>query len=438
MTRLTYSTGRPSRTVSSRSRVVSEAQTEATNRLVLAMSLVVAMAVFLGGLTFFAGPGRAQSDEAAWQSILKRADGQEVFWNAWGGSDTYNSYIAWVGDRVKEEYGVTLTHVKLSDTADAVRRVLAERTAGRVTDGTIDLIWINGENFKTMKDNALLYGPFVERLPNFSLVDQQEKPTTVLDFTVPTDGLESPWGMAQMVVVYDSATLAEPPRSMKALLAHAKANPGRVTYPAPPDFTGSTFLKQALYELTDAPGVLLQPAGDNFDDVTAPLWAYLDELSPHLWRDGADYPKTGTAQRQLVDDGAVDLHFSFNVGEAASAISEGLLPETARSYVFEGGSIGNTHFVAIPFNASHAEGAMVVANFLLSPEAQARKTDPRYWGEPTVLSMGLLTEEQQKLFSSVPSSPATLTPAQLGVTLPEPHPSWMTRIEETWLTRYGS
>ncbi len=384
------------------------------------------------------GISAVQAADAQWDKVVEKARGQEVFWNAWGGGEVYNTYIAWVADRVRDEYGINLKHVKLGDTAEAVRKVLAERTAGRVTDGSIDLIWINGENFKAMKDNALLYGPFVDRLPNFALIDTEEKPTTVLDFTVPTDGLESPWGMAKLVFVHDTEQLAEPPQSIAAILDYAKRNKGRVAYPAPPDFTGTTFLKQALYELVENPSDLLLPAGDNFDAVTAPLWAYLDEITPLLWRGGVDYPKTGTALRQLLNDGEVDLAFSFNIGEASSAIAEGLLPESARTYVLEGGTIGNTHFVAIPFNAPNSEGAMVVANFLLSPEAQAHKAHPDVWGEQTVLSYDLLNAEQKALFDAVPRGVATLSEQELGATLSEPHPSWMTRIEETWLTRYGS
>jgi len=396
------------------------------------------LAVFGTLSMLFCSQAAAQQTEPQWQTVLDKARGQEVFWNAWGGGDVYNNYIDWVAGRVAEEYGVTLRHVKLGDTAEAVRKVLAERSAGRSTDGAVDLIWINGENFKTMKDNALLYGPFTDRLPNFKLVDTDEKPTTVLDFTVPTDGLESPWGMAKLVFVYDMAVLTEPPTSIAAILEHAKANPGRITYPAPPDFTGTTFLKQALYELVENPVDLLSPAGDNFDTVTAPLWDYLDELSPLMWREGRDFPKTGTAQRQLLSDGAVDLSYSFNIGEASSAIAEGLLPDTARTYVLDGGTIGNTHFVAIPFNAAHKEGAMAVANFLLSPEAQARKAHPDIWGEQTVLSMDRLSDADRALFDDLPRGVATLSEADLGKTLPEPHPSWMVRIEEAWLKRYGS
>lgn len=382
--------------------------------------------------------GPARSDEAAWQEIVEAAKGQTVYWNAWGGGDVYNAYIAWVADRVSTEFGVTVEHVKLSDTAEAVRKVLAERTAGRVSDGSVDLIWINGENFKAMKDNALLYGPITDKLPNFQFVDTEALPATILDFTVPTDGLESPWGQAKLVFIHDTAVLADPPKSIDAILAYAKENPGRITYPAPPDFTGTTFLKQVLYSKVEDPSVLLRPAGDNFDTVTTPIWQYLDEITPSLWRKGNDYPKTGTALVQLLDDDEIDLAFSFVVGEASTAITEGRLPKTARSFVLDGGTIGNVHFVAIPFNATAKEGAMVVANFLLSTEAQAHKLSPEVWGEPTVLSFDRLSEEDRTLFKAIPQHEATLGPDELGKTLPEPHPSWMTKIEETWLRRYGS
>ncbi len=390
--------------------------------------------------TFLLGTQSAAVAESQtqWALTTSAARGQEVYWNAWGGDERINAYIAWVGDRVQAEYAVTLRHVKLSDTAEAVRKVLAEKTAGRNEGGSVDLIWINGENFKAMKDRGLLFGPFAEQLPNFRYVDVENKPTVRNDFTVPTDGLEAPWGMAKLNFIYDSATLKQPPRGIPAILAHAKANPGRVAYPAPPDFIGSTFLKQALYELAADPPVLQQPPGDNFDEVTAPLWAWLDELTPYLWRAGKIYPKNGPALIQLLDDGEVDFAISFYPAEASSAVAAGKLPETARTFVLDGGTIGNTHFVAIPFNANAREGAMVVANFLMSPEAQARKENPEYWGDNTVLALGKLDAAGRKLFDDLPRVAATLAPDELGLTLPEPHPGWMTRIEETWLSRYGS
>ena len=378
----------------------------------------------------------AQAQE--WSQIEQKASGQTVYWNAWGGDEAINAYIRWVGERVAADYGVTVEHVKLADTADAVRKVVAEKSAGRNDGGSVDLIWINGENFKAMKDQALLHGPITDTLPNYALIDTKANPAVELDFTIPTEGLESPWGQAKLVFIYDNAIVQDPPKTMMALQAYALAHPGRVTYPAPPQFLGTTFLKQALYEVVETPDALLQPAGDNFESVTAPLWAYLDKIHPALWREGRDYPDGDDALIRLLDEGAVDFALSFHPGRASSAITQGLLPDTARTFVLDGGTIGNTHYVAIPYNAAHKEGAMVLANFLLSPEAQAHKQDPDIWGDMTVLSMDKLAPEGRALFDALPRGIATLSPAELGPTLPEPHPSWMTRIENKWLERYGS
>jgi len=383
---------------------------------------------------FAATPATAQT----WDETAAAAEGQSVYWNAWGGDEGINAYIEWVGDRLEEDYGVELVHVKLSDTAEAVRRVVSERAAGRDEDGTVDLIWINGENFQAMKDQDLLFGPIVDMLPNSALIDAGADPALMLDFTIPTDGMESPWGRAKLIFIHDTETVAEPPNSMAAMLAHAEANPGRVTYPAPPQFLGTTFLKQALHEFVTEPEALLMPAGDSFSAVTAPLWDFLDRLHPVMWRDGQDFPENEDALIRLLDEGAVDFAMSFHPGKASSAINQGLLTETARSFVFEDGTIGNTHYVAIPYNAANREAALVLANFLLSPEAQSRKQNPEVWGDTSVLSANRLSADQQALFDALPTGVATLSLDELGPSLPEPHPSWMTMIEAAWLERYGS
>jgi putative thiamine transport system substrate-binding protein len=376
---------------------------------------------------------------ASWDDTLAQARGQTVYWNAWGGDPQVNAYIEWVGDQVQERHGIDLVHVKLTDTAEAVARVVAEKTAGTAEGGAVDLIWINGENFASMKAQDLLFGPFVEDLPNFRYVDTKGKPTTLVDFTVPTDGLEAPWGMAQFVFLYDAAAVAEPPRSIPALLEWIKANPGRFTYPAPPDFVGSTFLKHVLAELTDRPDALQGPVDQaDFAAVTAPLWAWLEEARPHLWRKGASYPLSGPALHQLLDDGEVEFSMAFNPAEASAAIGSGRLPETVRTFILKDGTIGNTHFVAIPFNAAHPAGAMVVADFLMSPEAQAHKQDPRVWGDGTVLDLAALAPDDRARFDALPLGVATLPPDELTPVRPEPHPSWMVEIEAEWLRRFSS
>jgi putative thiamine transport system substrate-binding protein len=373
-----------------------------------------------------------------WESIVDKAKGQTVYWNAWAGDENTNGFITWVIKRVKDDYQIDLRHVKISLTSESVSRVVAEKSAGRHTGGSVDMIWINGENFLAMKDQGLLFGPFTQLLPHFQLVDTEGKPTTVVDFTVPVDGMEAPWRMAQVVYVYDALRLPEPPRSIPALLEWARKNPGRITHPQVRNFLGSTFLKQALYELAQDPEVLSKAATDaNFAAVTAPLWEWYEELKPLMWRRGGQFPESGPAMRQLLADNEIDIMISFSPNEASTAISKGLLPDSVRTFVLDKGTIGNTSFVAIPYNAAHKEGALVVINFLLAPESQAHAQNPEVMGNFTVLDLDRLSPQERRLFTDLPRGRATLSNAELGRPLPEPHPSWMDRIVAEWDHRYS-
>ncbi len=393
-------------------------------------------------LTALSQTGRAEplaASLADWPAVLAEARGQEVYFNAWGGDQRINDYLAWAAEELEARHGVTLTLVKVADVAEAVTRVLAEKTGARDAGGSVDLLWINGENFAAMKRHGLLFGPFATALPGWALIDVEGNPTALLDFTVPTDGLEAPWGRAQFNLLYDSDTVEEPPLDFAGLLDWAKANPGRLTYPRPPDFLGTTFLKQGLLALTERPEVLQSPPASDaaFEQASAPLWAFLDALAPYLWREGRAYPASGPAQRQLLADGEVDFAFSFNPGDLDSAVALGLLPASTRAYLFDGGSLGNTHFLAIPYNATAKAGALVAIDFLLSPEAQARKADPDIWGDPTVLDLARIPPTKQALFKSLPNPPRPLSPDVAALSLPEPHPAWTAALEEAWKRRYA-
>ena len=383
--------------------------------------------------TGIALPALAES----WDDTVAAAKGQTVYWNAWGGDERTNDFIAWASGQLEAQYGVTIRQVKLSDTAEAVTRVIAEKAAGQTEGGSVDLIWINGANFLSMKEQGLLHGPFLADLPNAKYLDLSDGSAAVVDFTIPTEGYESPWRLAKFVMTHDSARVPEPPRSMAALLDWTKANPGRFTHPAVSNFMGATFLKQALIELAPDPSVLQTEATDaTFSAATEPLWAWYDALRPNLWRSGTAFPENESVLQQMLNDGEVDFGMAFDPAAAAAAIERGLLPDTVRSYAPEGGSIGNISFVAIPFNAAHKEGAKVVANFLLDPATQAHAQDITVLGSYSVLDPAGLDDEARAAFAALPASPALPSNEALGPTLNEPHPSWMTRIAEEWAKRY--
>jgi putative thiamine transport system substrate-binding protein len=375
-----------------------------------------------------------------WPDVLARAKGQTVYWNAWAGDERTNAFIAWAGEQLKARYGVGVQHVRLKDTAEAVTRVVAEKSAGRDSDGSVDLIWINGPNFLAMKRQGLLFGPVTAALPNFRYVDVTRKRSNVIDFTTPVDGMAVPWRMAQIVFIYDSARIVDPaevPRSALAMLEWSRQHPGRLTHPVVSNFLGATFLKQILHDLTNDSGMLQKPANDaDFAQVTAPLWTWYDALRPTLWRKGQQFPANGAAQRQLLNDGEIDITLSFNPAEAAVAVASGQLPKTVRTFGFSKGTIGNTSFVAIPYNAKHKEGALVLANFLIEPATQARAQDITTMGNLNVLDASKLSGEQRALFAGLTDSEALPTAAELGAPVLEPHASWMTGITAEWQKRY--
>jgi putative thiamine transport system substrate-binding protein len=388
----------------------------------------------VAGWSSFAQAQSAPS-ATAWSATEEAARGQTVYFNAWGGSARINDYLKWAATEAARLYGITVEHVKVTDTADVVKRVRTEKSAGKLQGGSVDMAWINGENFLAMKREGLLFGPFAESLPSYALVDTTGKPTTRIDFSEPVNGMEAPWGMAQLTFYADSSRLPKPPTSMAALLDYARANPGRISYPRPPDFMGTTFVKQAWLELSADKAALYKPySADNFAATTDKLWRFLDELHPQLWRQGKQFPTNAATVRQMMNDGELHLGLTFNPNEAANEIAANRMSRNVRSYQFDTGTLGNTHFLAIPFNANAHAGAQVFINFLLSPAAQARKADIKVWGDPTVLALDKLPAAER----------ATLTqsrqPGQVEVprqTLPEPHGSWVDPLEKEWLRRYG-
>lgn len=371
---------------------------------------------------FFSNAEQAPVNSFDWPKVEQKAKGQDVYFNAWGGSQEINEYLRWVTRQVKQKYDVNLHHVKVTDISETTTRLLAEKTAGKNANGSVDMVWVNGENFKSMKNSQLLYGPFASSLPNWQKVDSSLPVTN--DFSEPTEGLEAPWGVGQLVYIHDQKKLPTPPQSAKQLFDYAKAHPGRITYPKPPQFHGTSFLKALLIELTDDKEALSQPVDEKtFAEVTQPLWQYLDTIQPYLWQQGRQFPTTQPEMLQLLDDNQIDIAITFNPNEVFSAQASGKLATTTKTYAWENGALSNIHFLAIPWNANAKEGALVVINFLLSPEAQSHKGDTDVWGDPSVLQAKYLTGSAQK--------------TMLFPSIAEPHPSWQMALEQAWIERYN-
>ncbi|UCF91453.1 MAG: ABC transporter substrate-binding protein [Desulfobacterales bacterium] len=382
----------------------------------------------------FGRGGMVRAEEPSWPEILKRARGQTVDWFMWGGFPSTNAFVnGYVVPRVRELYDVKLRQVPVKDIAEVVSKILVEKQAGKKAGGEVDLMWINGENFRTCKRHGLLFGPFADLLPNQKLVDWS-RPSVYNDFGEPVDGLESPWGSAQVVMIYDSRRTPQPPKTMGELLAWIRSHPGRFAYPAPPDFTGSVFVRHVFYHVAgDTASWQGKFDEKRFAEAAHECYKVLRELIPYLWRQGETYPENPIRLAHLLADGEVDFAISYHPAEASKMIHDGLYPESVRTFVFQEGTISNTHFVAIPFNAADKEGAMAVADFLLSPEAQLKKADPQVWGDFPAIDTRRLDKTWQVEFANLPRGIATLSDEELQThQLPEPPSEILIRLERGW------
>ncbi|OZM57513.1 ABC transporter substrate-binding protein [Lottiidibacillus patelloidae] len=373
---------------------------------------------------------------ASWDEVTAIAKGQEVNIYMWGGSDTINKYIDdWVAPRLKKQTGVVLKRIPVNDTKDIIQKLLTEKQLGK-KEGSIDIIWINGENFKDAKEQNLLWGSINEQLPNFNRFVEKDADNIRFDFGEDIAGLEAPWGTAQFVFVYDENKVKNPPKSMEELKQWVINNPGKFTYPAPPDFTGSAFVRHVLYETTGGHQQYLKRLSEqeNLEQTLEPMWSYLNEIEPYLWREGATYPESSAKLDLLYANGEVWMTMGYDPGRASAQIQKGIFPQSSKTFVLNNGTLSNTHYLSIPFNAPNKAGALVAINYLLSPEAQIAKLDPMNWGDLLAIDPNKLSKEDRVVIEKMDTGIATLTMDQLVKhRVPEIPAEYISVIEKGWL-----
>ncbi len=387
------------------------------------------------GLAACAAPGPAPAGTPTaqtWQDVLARANGQSVSLWMWGGDPQGNAYVDTVLAPAAKGLGITLRRVPVADTADAMARILAEHQAG-TTDGAVDLVWVNGDNFAAGKQAGAWLCGWSQSLPNARYLAPND-PLLAADFGTPVSGCESPWHKAQFTLVYDAARIPHPPTTLAGVLRWAKDHPGRFTYPAPPDFTGSAFVRQVLYGVSG--GYAQVPARFDqaaYDRLTPALWTALKDLAPSLWRQGHTYPKDSVALDKLFADGQIDMTMTYGPATLTKLVADGTFPATTRVLPLTGGTLGNASFLAIAASSGHAAAAEVVANLALSPQQQAAKADPTVWGQFTVLGLALLPAADRALFAALPSSPVVPPYQVLSRNAnPELSAQWVPKLDQGW------
>lgn len=377
-------------------------------------------------------PGPAALATFPWDSVVALARGSHVTWRMWRGDPAINAYIdQWVAPRLQSRYGITLTAVPGLG-AEIVNQLVVERETG--APGSTDLLWINGATFHQLRAESLLAGPWAGALPNGRFVDSTS-PIIARDFEQDPAGYESPWGRVQFTLIYDTVRTPHPPQTVAALGEWIRTHPGRFTHDQ--EFTGTTFLTTLMYAL----GGGAKHFQGRFDPVryAAGSAAVFDWLGSHrgaFWRRGTTYPLGVADLHRLFANGEVDFTMSANENEVIGKIRDGILPPSARPLLLRDGTIATAHYVGIPFNAPSPAAAMVVADFLLSPEAQFEKGNTDGWGDGSVLALNRLPPGWGDRWVSRARDPRALDPAALArLARPEVDPAYHAHLEADWRDR---
>ncbi|MCC3865891.1 ABC transporter substrate-binding protein [Terrisporobacter petrolearius] len=371
-------------------------------------------------------------DDMKWEEVLEKAKGSTVTFYGWGGDEELNAWLDNVfAPKMKEKYDIKMERVPM-DIDQVLSQLSGEIQAGE-EDGSIDMIWINGENFKSAKENNMLYGPFLEKLPNAEKYLDLNADENKNDFGFPTEGYEAPYGKAQLVFMNDSAVTKNAPSSTKELLEFAKENKGKVTYPALPDFTGSAFVRNVIYDICGYEQFQdMKEDKETVKKEIQPALDYLVELNKYLWNKGKSFPADSTQLDNMFKDNEVVMNMTYSAYAVARGIENGSYTDTTKTFLFDKGTIGNTNYMAIAKNSGNKAGAMVAINEMISAEIQASrleklKTIP-------VVDNSKLSKEEKAAFDKVDIGKGAIPQDELlSKRLPEMPAGLVPIIEEIWL-----
>ncbi|MCH4170748.1 MAG: ABC transporter substrate-binding protein [Lactobacillus sp.] len=322
-----------------------------------------------------AGSGKVTTLSAA----IKSSKGKTVTFYGFGGDEKANLWVDQVvTPAMKKKYDITVKRVPM-DIDDILNKLTTEKEAGD-NKGDIDVVWINGENFYTAKQANLLYGPIANKVPSFNQLMDVNGHSSKYDFGVKINGYEVPYGNAQLVFGGDKTKFPEGfPTSSAKLLAYAKANPGKITYTAPPEFTGSAFVRNIICDVVGYDKVNQAPATKaGLYKVIKPGLDYLNTLKPYLWQQGKTYPKTTAELDQMFAAGQINMTYSYSPMHVAEKRHDKEFNDNTESFLFDKGTIANQNYLAMAKSSNAKDAALVLINEMTSESAQLKKAEAKY------------------------------------------------------------
>ncbi len=182
-----------------------------------------------------------------------------------------------------------------------------------------------------------------------------------------------PYRASTVLLAYNSKNVKTPPKTLAALLAWIKENPGKFTYNAPAGGgSGTAFVQTVLDSNLTAKEQLAMVTGANkpLQAKWAKGWETLRDLNKYTYGQNGTYPTNNQGTLDLLSKGLVDVAPVWS-DMIASAVKSGTMPKDIKVISITNPSFtGGPAFLGIPSMSKNRNGARVLVNWLLTPAAQ--------------------------------------------------------------------
>ena len=354
--------------------------------------------------------GLPQYEGYSWEDVKSVAAGSKVNLFLCGTGTAHQTWVnSWLIENLYNDFDITMTFTACSSTATQVANIEKQIERGDgMSNGTIDIIWINGANFYNIKDNGALYGPFATKLPSADNFDF-EADRVKYDFGTPTSGYGMPYATYPYVHIanedfINASTINNFDNFLTLLYSSSASSKGfstKFTYAAPctsPDTTespfscesgkngavydyqGSAFIRHVFYYVLRTQTSYTYEDFVSASEVDETLWAKvaplfyakLRAIATSLYQSSgsANYPSTNAAVQTLYEAGTLYVFgsYSSNIGYTLASKSS-LSLQNSQAFVFTDGSIANNVNLIIPSNAPNKIAALFAVNFMTSATA---------------------------------------------------------------------
>lgn len=297
--------------------------------------------------------------------------------------------------KVKERTGIELKVTYKSKT-DIYEKLMADK-ANETKKGTIDLILLENNSLKKFYDEELIYGPFLDKIPNYYNYVRLDSIEANYADGMKLENYAAPFGRRQFVMIMDEDAIDEQPVDFEELMAYIQAEKGRFTVPAPPNETGVKFIETLVCNIEGWEKVnALEADKATVEAAIADSIEYIKAMKPYLWKEGAIFPENQMDLDALFTEGTIMFAMSMDQNHATKMAYEDNYPYGAKAFVLGDGTVGTSSYMMIPFNSNNKSGAMVMVNEILSPEIQGLKYNPKTWGDLPAIDTAIMDSELAK------------------------------------------